>query len=1859
MAQSDWVAFSLNTGLSITLAIYGEKFTRPLLLNMSCSKLMVAKNTDAGKDQTPSIRYRPVRKPKVLTNIQYLQKQQNKLEREISKAKTAQKALARKDSRKVRDSEFDQFLGAEAEQQGLFDTITAPYHLGAKAVDSIHRISVSAERMATLSEETVAGVSGFFEVNRTKLMTQVGLAIASIGLVPKVSTVVLEILKILVNYTTVLDNITEFLAQIWTTIKIMIGWALGTNRPEGSFAAVSADMEGDDPALDTTSQFWNTAGLAAGVGTLIGASLLTGVTSNVKDLAFSAYKRAAAKIAQKKAESALESFMETCVQYIKSAFIQVFPEGTFIAGFESWLDREKIDLPRFVARVGRMLDPTVDEQVLDSPDTRREIDELVAIALQIENGIMTKKIESQGAQLAIVRSKIRDLATFALKYNNSHMDHVRDTPYCVMLHSKPGVGKSILTKPIAYNLCAEEHGCTVTTDKKNFLYSRSSCDKYYTNYRGQSVFIVDDFGQSKAASADNSEFRDFIAIISATPFAPPKAAVEEKGEQFKSKLYIATTNNPFPNPTEIVEPTAIHRRRNALWEVVVRDPNLQLEDMDRYGFYRTDKMENKRLHKNMKTFEDMILEMIPEFNAWDNKNQSIKSVGVVPFKRSLKVPAPLGGNGTVSNLVPESATEQGLIDLLPSVRYNNPLHAITQRRVERETSSRYLRAWCQYREHVTRGIEQDLRQGYQLTPDEAPASPCLCCAGWSCAPHLPTTPMICVPENYWGQVPFRPWQLMDTYNDQAGRMKYYMCFMDKIIYRDGFPFHKDNYEEWKYEKDICRISRALYEEEHDLYAHYMSHDEYMRGGDLYEEEVISPVFPEEAEAQVFNTYYRLPTAYECVRDYFSRPLDTQEASAQLDEARAQDETTVAETVCLGDRLTTAQKVLVKVLGVFATCWLSYKAYKGIRSLFGIAGDAENVTTKTLPNGALQKVIDYYPLNMRSVVGAVLKEALIGVTGDAVGMILQAEGGAAAYGEAATIKHLKRNQVRFTAGIRENARKMALSAGIEPWNEARDVRVAAEAQGCSDENGLDLVTNKLGPRSVFTIERDDPLSGGSYKIKGFGLTGRLIAVPWHFIPKEPTVLKTTIYSIGRKIPTSIDYRKAVRVTNGDDALDLAFIELGHEIESFPDVVKHFVREAELSKLHRFKSMLIKHQTEAGGYFTSTNYIDSTSLSEMREEFPAGFSYGEREYSLLTGYAYKVPTTKGDCGALLVALDSSLKGRIVGFHVAGHKSSEQGLSAPITHEILEQNIKQHFPNMVRGSSKGPTEAEIQTLEPEEALQKIQAFPKGEVELMGVVVPRLAQRFPMKTDIVPSMLFDKVFPHKKEPAVLSPSDPRIDPERTPENYLSPMDEACGKYAVPITPFKADLVDLGCALLKRKLQSKALRGMPMRLLTDHETINGNIQAGYTGMDMSTSPGMPWKNFRPHMSAGKHIFFKTEEDGTYIWDLEARVYGVNPASVVLTAMTEWETEARANRDVPFSFNYENLKQETVSMEKIATGKTRTFSCTPLHLSLLFRKYFGAWIALTNQNCSTLPSAIGINPEGGEWTLLAKRLLSKGDCMIAGDYQKWDGRLSGAVMGQVVREVVNPMYREHGGSVEDDRVREKLIEYAIHTPTLVGNALFQKHQGMPSGLPITGDVNGAANAVYLFCNFAEAYAKHRAQGPCENCKDLKITDFFSIIEITVYGDDHIASVGNSARCFWNFNICREIFLSHGIGYTDSQKKGGECPDFQKLSELTFLKREFVEEDGLFLAPLERESVEDQLNWIRIKLDPLEATLTNADTVMRQMVPHGRTAYDEAARKVTRGLETIQRQILEDSSESFTIPIYNFDLAKQEWRDNLR
>jgi hypothetical protein len=250
--------------------------------------------------------------------------------------------------------------------------------------------------------------------------------------------------------------------------------------------------------------------------------------------------------------------------------------------------------------------------------------------------------------------------------------------------------------------------------------------------------------------------------------------------------------------------------------------------------------------------------------------------------------------------------------------------------------------------------------------------------------------------------------------------------------------------------------------------------------------------------------------------------------------------------------------------------------------------------------------------------------------------------------------------------------------------------------------------------------------------------------------------------------------------------------------------------------------------------------------------------------------------------------------------------------------------------------------------------------------------------------------------------------------------------------------------------------------------------------------------------------------------------------------------------------------------------------------------------------------------------------------VIAGDYAAWDKKLNGETMRSSGR-TINKWYDD---SQENQKVRTLLVETFINT-LVIGDLLYLVDSGMPSGVPITSVKNSTCNLIELLSAIYEIL------------KSFHRLDLFkaSNFEFALYGDDHIVAVHPDVQPYVNFRRVQRYFVERGMGYTDVFKNESSDFAFEKLEEVMFLKRRFCpDNDGFVRAPLEIDSVEDHINWVKKGWEPVDAMQAGWETFVIEAHQHGPSYFYSVVPKVKQAIYdycdtfAIERPRLNDSYE---------------------
>jgi len=482
-------------------------------------------------------------------------------------------------------------------------------------------------------------------------------------------------------------------------------------------------------------------------------------------------------------------------------------------------------------------------------------------------------------------------------------------------------------------------------------------------------------------------------------------------------------------------------------------------------------------------------------------------------------------------------------------------------------------------------------------------------------------------------------------------------------------------------------------------------------------------------------------------------------------------------------------------------------------------------------------------------------------------------------------------------------------------------------------------------------------------------------------------------------------------------------------------------------------------------------------------------------------------------------------------------------------------------------------------------------------------------------------------QEPSVLNDNDDRMHKDLIGKSIIF---RAIEGFDHPIGSLDTELLNKAAEWLTVEYDVMLdLRGIPRRILTDFEAING-VPGVFLRIDMKTSPGYPFVLERKQTTIG----------GKYEWfeEIEApEGYGkaYQMKSNLARGLEQAEHELR-NGDNPLFLAYACLKDETRPLDKIAKGKTRAFICLPLHYNLLIRKYFGAFTSALKLKAGAVSSCVGVDP-AKDWKRLYHKLMAKSPLWEDFDYANWDQHLHPELVMKVA-EIVSNWYDD---GETNATVRRTLLYTLVHTFIIVKDRMFLKSQGQCSGCAITAELNCVIHdllMVYVWLKY------HR-----DNEIETSLTEMRENVAICVYGDDIIMACDKEYVLPFNGNVIAPYMEELGMNITPGDKVSVTF-DLKEPAEIFFLKRNFVRDGDKILAPLRSDIVENIIQWIHKSDDNIEATKVNCETALQESYMHGKQYFNKLVNEINSRIKAVNR----NSSGLMQPVIVDYDALERKY-----
>lgn len=1342
--------------------------------------------------------------------------------------------------------------------------------------------------------------------------------------------------------------------------------------------------------------------------------------------------------------------------------------------------------------------------------------------------------------------------------------NVRRVPFVICLGGAPGVGKSLLTNLIVTHLANISK-----QPKENRSYARNPTLKHWDGYTGQFATVFDDFFQN----TDSEDVNEFILCHSNAQYRLPMASIEEKGRCFSSDLIVLTTNTMYPTSNKIRTRNALWRRRDLLVKVKVPADfdyrTVEIGEVSHLKFDFLDPVtENVQPLRSGLTFDDFFYQIGMRFT--DHLERADKTR---LFLENYAVPQSSIDEAYFSD--PDEGDLEAPADWNNDINYahDRDFFLDGEENDEWDCSVTHLRKpseWSEFWASTPRGKYAEFLRW---------AGVLLC---HSVRQSCPDRHIMYVKNSKYltNRYEGGTWCSGAASEWMRPQLDYLVSFLimrawevcpDTMCVSDILEILR---EDWVYLPlvvpacvDVAQVQRG----------EFWPGNPWRINLEVCQYVVHNWQIPPElvADAQLYDTLppeqqeYLLRLSFKSEEDGKKEKVGNSLMIALREWKNALAATTASywNSFCDNHPWVVENLSLLKMAAGIAGVVV------GGLTLFRFFGSESEAECTPGPSALWDSDLDAKAESTTpsgDETSRRLRNRLVG--SQVPGNFAKLEA-AIPSGDEKT-RRMKSKVVVAQSAHMDKVRKNIIAFQNKP------VKITPITQN-ADLNAHQLMVHRLSPATYVLLRNESPAYPQGSMVHCFMVKGSIMLTVFHIFEDVEEGEDFQILQNGVWTTYSFSFSRMTRLGDKDAVL----YDLGRRMRPHADSTHLFIQENELARNNVFDCGLL---TKADGLS-----LISCGKARACEELLYGDEFSS--FYLRDGWRYTATTKSGDCGSVLVAYNKYLTHKLCGIHVAGFDNKNIGYSELITGELLREHLDRLEAQTVGLPipQAGITDAD---------LAKAHVCVDGDCSIVGVLPKGQMIVQPCTTDIIPSMIHDEVYPHLTEPAVLTPRDPRLTVK------LSPLEKGINKYGEETKPFYRMDIDAISDHLLAQFRSLPLVG-PRRILTDDEAINGVEGCEFFDrMNMSTSAGYPYVLRKPAQTTGKVWLFKLQNE-------TQETFEVNDEQLLLNYV-ERERAAR-NGERVLSIWTDCLKDERRSLEKVAAGKTRTFTIAPTDYTMLCRKYFLSFAAFYYQNRLKTHSAVGINCEGPEWTTLWNKLREVGNKGFAGDYSCFDGKLDPDIMDAAC-DLINEWYND---GPEAARVRKVLVNEMVHTVQLANNLVYIKHRGNPSGNPLTVILNTLVGAYYLRLAWRESCHKMGEVDLAHmRCYDKYVRD-------SIYGDDNIVAVHPEVQELFNAGIVHDILAAHHIEYTNADK-GSTIVPLQPLEELTFLKRGFRTHHTrqyIKLAPISLTTIQELTNWIRRCEDPEAALQENVETAIRFAYHHGKEFFDKFIQDVNRAL----------------------------------
>jgi len=362
-----------------------------------------------------------------------------------------------------------------------------------------------------------------------------------------------------------------------------------------------------------------------------------------------------------------------------------------------------------------------------------------------------------------------------------------------------------------------------------------------------------------------------------------------------------------------------------------------------------------------------------------------------------------------------------------------------------------------------------------------------------------------------------------------------------------------------------------------------------------------------------------------------------------------------------------------------------------------------------------------------------------------------------------------------------------------------------------------------------------------------------------------------------------------------------------------------------------------------------------------------------------------------------------------------------------------------------------------------------------------------------------------------------------------------------------------------------KVLRSLvkPFGLLSDEQVIKGTPLLA--GLNKKSTNGIGFPG-----SKDKYVDFEK---------------GIFKSSINQVVEDEYSKLIQGEYTVDLWTWAETLKDELRNEEK--GGVPRSFRVGTIVNQVLTKRVFGKMVEHIIENRRFNKIMVGMNPLK-EWESMFKSISN--NPTFAGDIGSWDGKMIPQLQHLVTEELSKlsavPL------------AAEIILGNLVNTPVVILNKNVVTTHSMPSGSFLTAILNSIINRLYT-----AAWYYQQVPNPT-------LKDFETCLEDYVYGDDKVVVV-KSHHDRLNALTMTKFFQNLEMDFTHSlDKKIKIDSPFQKISEITFLKRRFSFHPVLGIScPLDLRTLDNTIYFYDTNSDYESCVRGKLESIWRELHLH--------------------------------------------------